>query len=314
LAIKESGPTMMALVIILLINLPLGIIERIQSGYQEGYTFQLWLILGSLLSFAGILFCIYFKSGLVWLVLCYSGGQLVATILNGIYLFSKKRKYLRPKLSCFHWPTGKTLIKSGIIFFLLGLFTLIANTSDDIIIAQTLGPSAVAGYEIVKKIFLFSMVTQYLIQPLWPAFSEAMESGDFAWAQKTVKKALYISIVFAAIISLPLLLFGKQIIMTWVSSQYVPSWSLLLGFYIFVLLANYGGVMSTFLNSGPLLQKQLRMIGFASVSSVLLKIFLSLKFDVSGIIWATVTGYSIFYIVPSYKLAFNYLNNKIGKS
>jgi hypothetical protein len=102
--------------------------------------------------------------------------------------------------------------------------------------------------------------------------------------------------------------------MTWVSSQYVPSWSLLLGFYIFVLLANYGGVMSTFLNSGPLLQKQLRMIGFASVSSVLLKIFLSLKFDVSGIIWATVTGYSIFYIVPSYKLAFNYLNNKIGKS
>jgi O-antigen/teichoic acid export membrane protein len=311
LAIKESGPTMMALVIILLINMPLGIIERIQSGYQEGYRFQLWLILGSLLSFAGILVCIYFKSGLTWLVLCYSGGQLIAIILNGIYLFGKKRKYLRPKLKYFHWATGKVLIKSGIIFFSLGLFTLIANTSDDIIISQILSPSAVAGYEIVKKMFLFSMVTQYLIQPLWPAFGEAMESGDFTWAQKTVRKALYGSIFFAFIISFPLFLFGKQIIMIWVSPQYIPSWSLLLGFYIFVLIANYGGVMSTFLNSGPLLSKQLRMIGFASVSSVLLKIFLSFKFGVSGIIWATVIGYGIFYIVPSYRLAFNYLNNKL---
>jgi len=311
LAIKESGSTMMALVIILLINIPLGIIERIQSGYQEGYTFQLWLIFGSLLSFTGILICIYFKSGLVWLVICYSGGQLIATILNGVYLFSKKRKYLRPKLMHFNWNTGKTLIRSGMIFFLLGLFTLIANTSDDIIIAQTLGPSAVAGYEIVKKLFLFSMVTQYIIQPLWPAFGEAMESGDFAWARKTIKKGLYLSITLSAIISLPLLLFGKQIITVWVSSEYVPSWSLLLGFYIFVLLANYGGVMSTFLNSGPLLSKQIRMIGLASINSVLLKIFLSLKFGISAIIWATVIGYSLFYIVPSYNLAFNYLNSKL---
>jgi O-antigen/teichoic acid export membrane protein len=312
LAIQESGPAMMALVVIFLINIPLGIVERIQSGYQEGFKFQLWLILGSLLSLTGILICIYFKSGLVWLVLSFSGGQLLATILNGIYLFGKKRNYLLPKLKYFNWPVGKSLINSGMIFFLLGFFTLIANTSDDIIIAQTLGASSVAGYEIVKKLFLFSMFTQFIIQPLWPAFAEAIESGDFGWARKTVKKGLYLSISCAAIISLPLLLFGKQIIAIWVSAHYIPSWSLLLGFYVFVLLGNYGGVMSTFLNSGPLLAKQIKMIGLAGVSSVLLKIFLSLKFGVSGIIWATVFGYSIFYIFPSYKLAFNFLNNKVG--
>ncbi|MEO6289138.1 MAG: oligosaccharide flippase family protein [Ginsengibacter sp.] len=314
LAISESGPTMMVLVITLLINIPLGIIERIQSGYQEGYRFQLWLILGSLLSFGGLLFCISLKGGLVWLVIAYSGGQLIATILNGIYLFNKKRKYLKPKLRHFNLEIGKNLVKSGLIFFLLGMFTLIANASDDIIIAQTLGPSAVAGYEIVKKLFLFSMFTQYLIQPLWPAFAEAMESGDIAWAKNTIKKGLLISIISTAIISLPLLLFGKQIITIWVSPQYIPSWSLLSGFYLFVLLGSYGGVMSTFLNSGPLLQKQLIIVGLAGISSVLLKIFFALNFGVSGIVWATIAGYSLFYIVPSYKLAFNYLNNKINAS
>ncbi len=55
LAIKECGPTMRILVIILLINMPLGIIERIQSGYQEGYRFQVWLIFGSVLSFIGLI-------------------------------------------------------------------------------------------------------------------------------------------------------------------------------------------------------------------------------------------------------------------
>jgi len=313
LAIREAGPTMFTLVMILLINIPLGIIQRIQDGYQEGYRFQLWLILGSLISFAGLLICIYFKGSLTWLVLAYSGGPIIATTLNGVHLFSKKRKSLIPNFRFFNLKTGKTLIKSGLIFFLLGLFTLLANASDDIVITQTLGPSAVAGYEIVKKLFFFSMFTQYIIQPLWPAFAEAMESGDIAWAKNTVKKGLMLSIISAAIISLPLLIFGKQIVTIWVSAQYIPSWSLLIGFYVFVLLGNYGGVMSTFLNSGPLLSKQLIMVGLAGTGSVLLKILFSLNFGVSGIVWATVVSYSIFFVGPSYKLAFNYLNSKLHK-
>ena len=310
LAIKESAPTMLVLVIILLINIPLGIIERIYLGYQEGYRFQIWLILGSFLSFAGLLLCINFKWGLPWLVLAFSGGQLIATFMNGIYLFSKKRKYLLPRLKYFNLDMGKTLIRSGLIFFLLGLFTLLANTSDDIILSQTLGPSSVAGYEVVKKMFLFSMFTQYIIQPLWPAFAEAMESGDIEWAKKTLKKGLRISIICAAVISLPLLIFGKQIVLVWVGAAYIPSWWLLAGFYVFVLIANYGGVMSTFLNSGPLLYRQLLIVGLSGTSSVIFKIYLSAHFGVSGIIWATILCYGVFYIIPCYRLAFSYLNDK----
>lgn len=308
IAIHESGPTMLAMVIMLLINMPLGIIQRIQDGYQEGYRFQFWLILGSLLSFLGILLCIYFKSSLVWLVLAFSGGQLIATILNGVLLFNRKRQNLKPKLKYFNLVIGKQLISSGLVFFLLGLFTLLGNTSDDIIIAQTLGASAVAGYEIVKKVFLFSMFTQFIIQPLWPAFAEAMESGDIMWAKNTLKKGLLLSILSGAIITLPLVIFGKQLIQLWVGAKFVPSWSLLIGFYAFVFISNYGGVMSTFLNSGPLLAKQLLVVGLSSITAVLLKIYFSLNFGVSGIIWATVLSYSVFYIIPSYRLAFNYLN------
>lgn len=313
IAISEAGPTMIVLVVMLLINMPFGVIQRIQEGYQEGYRFQLWLIVGSVLSLFGLLLCIYFKSGLVWLVIAFSGGQFIATILNGTLLFTKTRAYLKPSLKYFDLILGKQLISAGLIFFLLGLFTLLGNASDNIVLAQTMGAKSVAGYEIVKKIFLFSMFTQFIIQPLWPAFAEAMASGDIEWAKRTLRKGLLLSIGGGAIMTLPLLIFGRQIITIWVGKEFIPSWSLLLGFYMYVIVANYGGVMSTFLNSGPLLRKQILIVGLASVSSLLLKIFLSLNFGVSGIIWATVLGYGIFFIIPSYRLAFDYLKN-IGYS
>jgi hypothetical protein len=67
--------------------------------------------------------------------------------------------------------------------------------------------------------------------------------------------------------------------------------------------------MSTFLNSGPLIARQTIFVGFASGIALLLKIYLSINFGVSGIIWATVIGYGLFYILPTYRLAFSYLNN-----
>jgi hypothetical protein len=47
-----------------LINLPLGIVQRIQLGYQEGFQNNLWSIAGSLLGLTGVLLAIELKSGL----------------------------------------------------------------------------------------------------------------------------------------------------------------------------------------------------------------------------------------------------------
>ena len=306
LAIDESAPAMLVFVVTFLINMPLGIVRRIQDGYQEGYKFQLWLIGGSFFSLVGILLCIYFETGLPWLVLAFSSGQVIATLLNGIILFTKKRKYLIPKIKYFRASVGKKLIKAGVIFFFLSLFTLLSTASDNIIIAQILGAASVSGYEIVKKLFLFSMFTQFLIQPLWPAFGEALERGDIAWAERTLKKGIMYSVLICAITSLPLLVFGRSIVNIWLGVEYIPSWSLLFGFYCFVLIANYGGVMSTFLNSGPLLKKQLKILGFTSIASVIFKIYFTYAFNVSGVIWATVISHLMFYIIPSYKLAFGH--------
>lgn len=310
LAIEESGPTMYVLVITFLINMPLGIVQRIQDGYQEGFKFQIWLIVGSIISLAGLLICIYLETGLPWLVFAFSSGQLIATLINGTVLFGKRRKELLPRFSYFDFITGKYLLKAGLVFFLLGILTLLANASDNIILAHTLGPASVAGYEIVKKLFFFSMFTQFIIQPLWPAFGEAMESGDYMWAKRTLQKVSKLSILSGAVISLPLLVFGKQIISIWVGEEFIPPWSLLVGFYIYIIINNYVGVMSTFINSGNSVSKQILPLGIVACTSVLLKIYFSTKIGISGIIWATILSWSLFYVIPTYYLSISIFQSK----
>ena len=310
LAISESSSAIFVFVIIFLINLPLGIIRRIQDGYQEGYKHQRIMVLGSVFSISGLLLCIKLQAGLPYLVLAFLGGNLTALLLNGFILFGFQRPSLFPKYKNVDAKFGFILIKTGIVFFLLQVFTLIGSSSDNIVIAHILGPAAVADYEIVRKLFTLTMFTQFLIQPLWPAFGEALASGDYNWARSTLQKAIKIGIFSSVVFALPLVIFGKTIIRIWVGENFIPTYGLLVAFLLFTVFASYGGVMSTFLNSGDLLNKQLKMIVMSSIVAIILKILLVNQIGIIGVLWGTLLGYSIFFIFPAYKLSFNYLKKQ----
>jgi len=49
-----------------------------------------------------------------------------------------------------------------------------------------------------------------------------------------------------------------------------------------------------------------------AITAVLLKVILSINFGVSGIIWATIIGWSMFYVLPAYYVTLNYFKNKIN--
>jgi O-antigen/teichoic acid export membrane protein len=311
-AIHESGPAMAVLILIFLISMPLGIIERIQIGYQEGYKNQLWLSGGAVLGLIGVLIAIYLKAGLPWLILAITGGPLFATLMNGFFLFAFSKPWLFPRWRHFNLSSSKNLVGVGIIFFLLQFFTLLGNSADNIVIAQVLGASAVAIYAVTKKLFMVIQINQFIIQPLWPAFGEAMVRKDYKWAKRTLIRTLKFSLSAGMLAALPLLIFGKAIISFWVGPNLVPSSALLIGFFFWVFLVNYGGTMSVFLNSGSLVGKQCVFIGAAAISTVILQIILAGLWGTAGAIWAVLIGYGLFYVVPAYRLAFGALNGLIN--
>jgi O-antigen/teichoic acid export membrane protein len=312
IAIDEAGPALAIFLVSFFLNLPLSIVQKIQLGYQHGYKNNLWLGLGSILSLIGILIAIYFKMGLPYLVGLMVAGPLISVILNGLFLF-KGRFYLIPRFKNFDITTSKKLLGVGIVFFFLQLFTVIGGSVDNIIIAQVLGASAVASYAITKKMFLAIQISQFIIAPLWPAFSESIARKDYYWAKSTLKKILKISMLMGALTALPLVLFGQDIIKLWVNEDVVPTTTLLIGFFLFSIFQNYGGSMSVFLNNNILIKKQLKFVAVSAVSSVIFQILFSMQFGVEGIIYGLLLGYSIFYVLPAYRLAFGFLERKITK-
>ncbi|PSB04095.1 lipopolysaccharide biosynthesis protein [Merismopedia glauca] len=303
LAVRESGPTMAVLIASFAVNIPLGIAQRVQMGYQEGYKNQLWAIVGGLMGLAGLLLGVYFKVGLPWLVLAISGGPVLGMLINWIVLFGSSRKWLFPQWKYFNWLASRKILGTGTWFFILQILTVVGTASDNLIISQALGASAVASYAVTQKLFSTAFVSQFFITPLWPAFAEAIARADYNWARKTLNRSLIISSSIGIITALILFIFANKIITIWAGPNLVPSTLVLIGFTFWLILLGYIGTMSTLFNSGSLISKQVIFISAASIASLLMKIVLVHQWQAAGVIWATVFGYSIFYLIPAAKLA-----------
>jgi O-antigen/teichoic acid export membrane protein len=200
------------------------------------------------------------------------------------------------------------MIAAGSLFLLLQVFALIGNASDSLVLAQILGVQAVAQYTVAQKLFSIALIAQFFIAPLWPAFGDALERNDYAWARHALKRALVLSLGITILATLPLLVFGKWIVVVWVGPELIPSSSLLAALGGWMLLASYGGVMSVLLNNGKLLRRQAVFYGVASLAALVLKIVLAQAIGISGVVWATVIGYGMFYVIPAGLLARSVLN------
>ena len=313
LAMKEAGPATAVLILSFVVNLPLGIVQRVQLGYQDGFKNYLWTTVGALLGLGGVLLAIYLQAGLPWLVAAMSGGSILALGLNWIQVFGYSRRALVPSLKSFKWQASRKLARTGVLFFSLQLLALLGSTSDNLIIAQVLGASAVASYAIVQKLFSTTQIAQYFIAPLWPAFGEALARKDYVWARRTLNRALVVSLGLGTVTAVLLFVFGKKIIAIWAGPEVVPSTFLLLGFSFWVLLAGYGGCMSAFLNNTEeLLAKQTWFYAAASITAVVLKVVLARNWQVAGVVWATVLAYGLLYTVPAARLGYGYLKRNIA--
>lgn len=314
LAIQESGPSIAVLVAIFCINMPLGIAQRIHMGYQEGYKNYLWQVVGSLFGLGGLLIAVSLKAGLPWLVLAILGGPTVAAILNCVVLFGVTRPLLLPKWRRFDWGVAKKLANTGVWFLVLQLLTALGTASDNMVIAHVIGVSDVTTYAVVQRLFSVTEIVQNFLSPFWPVFGEAVSRGDYGWARRTLIRLLSVALMTKSIIALPLVLYGTCIVTFWTRTELNPPYLLLVGFGLYVILTGYIGVMSTFLNSGQLLIKQIGFFAVASMSSICLKILLAQRIGISGIIWATVLGYGLFYVIPAASLTLRWFKVKMPEN
>lgn len=299
-AVAEAGPAICAFIGCFLISMPLGIVNRIQLGYQEGLANNIWTAVGNLLGLLGVLLVINCKGSLFWLVVAMAGVPLVTTLLNGVRLFVFQRPWIWPRPRFARYEAAKKILGMGVMFFVLQFAAAVAYSSDNIITAHILGSSAVAQYSVHAKLFsVVPMLLMMVLSPLWPAYSESITRGDILWVRRTLVRSLIASLAFSSFCSVGLAAIGPWLLELWVGDKVTPILPLLLGLAVWTIVGTVGNALAMFLNGASVMRFQVCAALAMTALAVVLKITLVRAIGLPGVIWGTVIAYTLAVIVPS---------------
>jgi O-antigen/teichoic acid export membrane protein len=298
-AVAEAGPAAAVLVACLLMSIPAGMVTRIQSGYQEGFAANLWAGAGSVMGLLAILVVIHRRGSLALLVLATAGAPLLALVLNGAVLFGYQRPWLRPAWRHVKRGVSKHLVRAGLLFFFLQLAVAISFSSDNIVVAQVLGPAAVTQYAIPAKLFgLIGVGCSLLVAPLWPAYTEALARGDVGWIRKTLRRSMSLSLAISVGVSLLLVVSAPSVLKIWVGSKVHASLLLLAALAVWSIVLALSVPVAMLLNAATVVKFQVKVASLGALVNIGLSIYFTQQIGIPGVILGSICAHVTCVLIP----------------
>jgi O-antigen/teichoic acid export membrane protein len=300
LARVEAGPALALFALCTLASMPLGMVQRVQFGYQEGYESNLWLAAGSILGLAGAIVAIRFRGGLIWLVLALAAGPLLSTALNYCVYFGWIRPWLRPSFSYFNRSLATNLARAGGTFFGIQMVGTLLAPFDNILIGHLLGPVTVAQYAVLQKLAsLAYMVPIVILTPLWPAYSEALSRGDVDWVRATFRRTIMFSALTSGAVAAGLIAFGRQLVVLWVGRAIVVPLSIMVPLAALMVVNTVADAAGILLYSANGARYVLASAAAWGILGAAMKIWSTGRFGVPGLAWAAALACLLFFALPN---------------
>ena len=211
-----AGRCFVTLGFLFILNIPLSIVTKIFSAFQLAYITNAVQVLSSTLSLIGLVVAIHFELDLPSLVLIVAACPL----LGNLSLWLLLRRYL-PWMRITSQLLSRTALsriaKSSIPLSIYQIGVLLVNHAVNIVLAQVVGLSMVADYQILLRLYLlvFSVGT-VVARPFYPALREAFEGADHSWVSASVRRVLILRAGLATLLSLPLLFIGDWLVKAWI--------------------------------------------------------------------------------------------------
>lgn len=299
LAVKEAAPALLVFFFSFVLNLPLGVVRGTQTGMQNTAATNLWGIVGTALSLVALLVTIHWHAGLPLLVLGLSFPPVVASLLNGGELFLWSHPDLFPNPARFSRETAKRLLQTGLMYFLLLISFSIGLQTDNIVIAQIMGATAVSAFAVPARLFNMLLAFVNLISStMWPAYADALARHDGPWIRRGFLRVVRWSMLITAVITVLFVVFGNAILHVWVGPQVHASLPLLILFGVQCMLYAYLQPIGFFLNGIGQLRAQVICGLIMTVVNLGLSIVLVKNYGIIGAVTGTVVALSVVQVVP----------------
>ena len=283
------------------LNLPFLVVERILAAHQESMLGHFWHIAGSMANLSALLAVIWFRGGLVWLVLGCFGLRWLASLASAVWLFTSQKPWLRPTFSGIDLGLARTLFSDGWKFFVINIGWMVNSQTDNMVIARYLGPAKVTPYAVTFTLFMAATLLQTIAYPsLWPAYTEAYARQDYGWIRRTLRSNFKFSFWTSLAVILFLVIFGSKIVRLWAGEAAVPPFSVILWMGTWRLMLSTLLVGSCLLNATGHL-KGMTIYGSATaILNLVFSVLLVKPFGIAGVIAGTVLAFALANYLPTF--------------
>ena len=297
---RLAGPIVLAILIPTLLNIPLAIIQRTQSAMQEAYRTNIWQLCANILSLILVILISIYQGSKIVMILASSSVVVIVALINMIYYFRRQRPELSPGIRYFDRHVAKCILKTGILFCVLSIFTTLSLSIDNWIVAQTGTLSNVTSYSIMlKSANLINVVSIMISSPLWAANGEALARGDYDWVRRNTINMSRLSLALAIFLSIILLLFAKPVLMFLSKNLVSPDYMMLIGMCVTNLLVSYTNPYFMVLNGGRIIIFQIVIYAIFSIISLPLKFFIGSSLGIQYIPWIAALMYLMVLTIPT---------------
>ncbi|NTU82071.1 MAG: lipopolysaccharide biosynthesis protein [Chloroflexales bacterium] len=288
----ELGPALAVALGLTCLGLPLQVVERVYSAYQEGAVANLWSALGNLASLAALVLVTGTAGGLVALVAAMSGATLAVKVISALWLFTRHKPWLAPLPARFDPGRLRRLSVIGSEFFVLQLAAMVLFQTDSLLIAYVLGPQQVTEYNLVYRLFSFVLLAQgLLLAPLWPAYGEAAARGDWPWIRRAFARSMAVNWALFGGAAIVLALVGQPVITAWTGGLVMVDQGLITLMMVWTLVNIWGGLLGTLLNGLQIVRPQAILALVMAALNIALSLLWVRELGVYGVVLATIVAY-----------------------
>jgi len=177
-------------VVSFVVGLPFNAVARLAAAVQRGWIHAGWIAAGSALSLVCVAIAALGRWGFLW----FLAASLLVPSLQGlgllIHLFRALDWTLKPTPPA---PAAEVrhMLRSSLYFAFPQLGLALVQSAPALAISVASGASGVAGYTLLIRMFSpFQQGQAILLNPVWPAYTEAHSRSDHAWIARTFTRTI----------------------------------------------------------------------------------------------------------------------------